>query len=60
MSADAVLDYYDGIVALVQGKVKQAAGVAELDAALHDTLVGVWLAYDGERMSADVRMPHRQ
>jgi DNA invertase Pin-like site-specific DNA recombinase len=56
LSADAVLDYYNGIVALVQGKVKQAAGVAEINAALHDGLVGVWLACDGEELSAEVRM----
>jgi DNA invertase Pin-like site-specific DNA recombinase len=43
---DAVLDYYNQLVDLVQGRVKQARGAAELNAALHDVFAGVWMAME--------------
>ena len=56
INADGVLDWYTRIRDLVRGRIMKADGVAEINAALHDSLMGVWLAYDGETLTADVRM----
>jgi hypothetical protein len=54
LSADGILDFYNGIVDLVKGRIARAKGIAEINAALHDSLTGVWLSYDGETLTADV------
>jgi hypothetical protein len=41
--ADALIDFYTGIRDLIQGRVKQAHGAAELHAALAEVLAGVWM-----------------
>jgi hypothetical protein len=56
LSGDLVLDWYSGVVDVIQGRVAKAQGIAEINAALHDSLVGVWLAYDGITLSADIRL----
>ena len=56
ISADGVLDWYARIRDLVQGRLAKAEGVAEMNAALHDSLLGVWLAYDGETLTADIKV----
>jgi hypothetical protein len=56
LSADAVLDWYGRMRDLVTGSMARADGVAEINAALHDSLMGVWMAYDGETLRADVRI----
>jgi DNA invertase Pin-like site-specific DNA recombinase len=56
VSADGVLDFYTRLRDLVSGRVARADGVAEINAILHDSLRGIWLAYDGETLSADIRV----
>jgi DNA invertase Pin-like site-specific DNA recombinase len=56
LSADAVLDFYNGVVDVIQGRVAKAQGIAEVNQALHDSLLGVWLGYDGKTLSADIRL----
>ncbi|HET7047531.1 MAG TPA: hypothetical protein VFI54_04605, partial [Solirubrobacteraceae bacterium] len=56
ISADGVLDFYARIRDLVQGRVMQADGIVEINAALHDSLAGVWLSYDGEALSAGIKV----
>jgi hypothetical protein len=51
-----VLDFYNRIVDLIQGRVVQADGVAEINAALDDSLLGVWLGYDGQTLTADIQV----
>ena len=34
----------------------KAEGIAEINAALRDSLIGVWLAYDGDTLTADIRV----
>jgi hypothetical protein len=41
--ADALIDFYTSIRDLVQGRVRQAKGAAELHTALADVLAGVWM-----------------
>ena len=56
LSADSVLDFYNRIVDVVQGRIAKADGVAEINAVLHDTLLGVWLGYDGRTLTADIEV----
>ena len=56
INADGVLDWYARIRDLVGGRIAKADGVAEINAALHDSLMGVWLAYDGETLTADIKV----
>jgi DNA invertase Pin-like site-specific DNA recombinase len=56
LDSDAVLDFYTGIVDLVQGRIAKARGIDEVNAALHDSLAGVWLRFDGEALRAEVRL----
>ena len=56
LSVDGVLDFYDRLVDLVKGRVAKADGIAEINAALHDSLLGVWLTYDGETLTADIEV----
>lgn len=56
LSADSVLDFYNRIVDVVQGRIAKADGVAEINAVLHDTLLGVWLGYDGRTLTADIKV----
>jgi DNA invertase Pin-like site-specific DNA recombinase len=55
-SLDAALDFYNGIVELIGGRVRRASGGAELNAALRDALAGVWLEMTPEHFRADVRL----
>jgi hypothetical protein len=55
-NTDAVLDLYNELHDLVSGKIARARGVAEVNAALHDSLMGVWLGFDGETLTAEVRL----
>ena len=56
LSVDGVLDFYDRLVDLVKGRVAKADGIAEINAALHDSLLGVWLTYDGDTLTADIEV----
>ena len=56
LAADQVLDYYNRLVDLVNGNLTRARGVVEISAALHDSLVGVWLGYDGDTLSAEIQL----
>lgn len=56
INADGVLDWYTRIRDLVRGRIAKAEGIAEINAALHDSLMGVWLAYDGETLTADIKV----
>jgi hypothetical protein len=56
VSADGVLDFYARIRDLVKGRVAQAEGIAEINAALHDSLMGVWMSYDGDALSAGIKV----
>lgn len=53
---DAALDYYGRLVDLVQGKVKQAEGAADLNRALHEVLAGLWIELVGDRLEAEFRL----
>ena len=55
-TADAALDFYNRIVDVVAGRVAQADGIAEINAVLHDTLLGVSLGFDGETLMADIQV----
>ena len=55
-SADSALDFYNRIVDVVHGRVAKAQGVADINAVLHDTLLGVWLGFDGRTMTADIKV----
>jgi hypothetical protein len=54
--SDALMAYYAGIVDLVQGRVAQADGAAEVNRALHESLTGVWLAYDAQMLTAEIEL----
>jgi DNA invertase Pin-like site-specific DNA recombinase len=56
IDSNAVLDFYTGIVDLVNGKIAKANGITEINAALHDSLAGVWLRIDGEALRAEVSL----
>ena len=43
---DAALDFYNRIVDLIQGRVNQAKGAQELNAALADVLSGIWMSLE--------------
>jgi site-specific DNA recombinase len=55
-NVDGALDFYNGVRDLVQGRIAKAEGVAEINAALHDSLTGVWLRFDGERLTAEFKL----
>lgn len=46
---DAALDFYMGLVGLVQGKLSEASGAPELNAALHEVVTGIWFEVEPER-----------
>ena len=46
---DAALDFYNGLVELVQGRVQQAEGARELHDALTTVLAGLWAEVDEDR-----------
>ena len=50
---DAALDFYNGLVALIQGRVAEAKGALELNTALHEMLAGIWMALDDGQLRAD-------
>lgn len=56
LAGDAVLAYYEGIVDVVQGRIAKAEGVREINAALHESLTGIWLSYDGRTLKADIKL----
>jgi DNA invertase Pin-like site-specific DNA recombinase len=56
LDANAIVAFYQGLVDLVTGKVANADGAAEVNRALHESLTGVWLAYDGKTLTAEVRL----
>ena len=56
VAADAALDFYNAVVDLVEGRIAQASGVADINAALHDSLTGVWLGFDDKTLMAEVRL----
>lgn len=53
---DAALDYYGRLVDLVSGKVNQAAGARELNAALSTVIAGSWMALDDGVLHAHFRL----
>ncbi len=55
-TADAALDFYNRIVDVVAGRVAQADGIAEINAVLHDSLLGVSLGFDGRTLTADIQV----
>jgi hypothetical protein len=46
---DAALDFYTGLLDLVQGQVRQADGTAELNQALSTVLAGLWAEVEPDR-----------
>jgi hypothetical protein len=46
---DAALDFYNGLVDAIQGRIKQAPGVQELNEALASVLAGLWCELDPDR-----------
>jgi hypothetical protein len=54
VNPNAAINFYAGIVDVVQGRIARASGIKEVNAALHDVLTGVWLSYDGQVLTADV------
>jgi DNA invertase Pin-like site-specific DNA recombinase len=58
-SLDAIFDFYDGLRDLILGRVKQARGARELNAALADVLAGVWLRIDGGLLQAEFELRKR-
>jgi DNA invertase Pin-like site-specific DNA recombinase len=53
---DAALDFYGELVDLVQGRINQARGAAELNRALGQVLAGLWMELDGDRLKAGFRL----
>jgi hypothetical protein len=56
LDSDAITAFYAGIVDLVHGRIAKANGVAEVNAALHDSLTGVWMRFDGDTLHAEIRL----
>lgn len=56
LDSDAITAFYQGLVDLVKGRVANAEGAAEVNRALHESLAGVWMAYDGKTLTAEVRL----
>jgi len=50
---DEVVAFYEGLVALIQGRVDQAEGASELNAVLHDVLGGIWMAVADGQLKAE-------
>src|SRR5215218_2795945 len=46
---DAALDYYNGLVDHVQGRIRQAEGAADLNRALGQVLSGLWTEIEEDR-----------
>jgi DNA invertase Pin-like site-specific DNA recombinase len=46
---DAVLDFYNGLVDVIHGRIEQAPGIAELNEALASVLAGLWCELDPDR-----------
>lgn len=61
---DAALDFYTGLLDLVQGKVRQARGTVELNRALGQVLAGLWAEVEPERdrllVEFELRAPTEQ
>ena len=53
---DAALDFYGELVDLVQGRIKQASGAADLNRALRQVLAGLWVAVEDNRLEADFQL----
>jgi DNA invertase Pin-like site-specific DNA recombinase len=53
---DDAVAYYAAIVQQVQGRIKRADGIAEINAALRDTLASVTLGYDGKTLTAEISL----
>jgi DNA invertase Pin-like site-specific DNA recombinase len=56
LDGDAVLAYYRGVVEVVEGRIAKAEGIAEINAALHESLTGIWLSFDGRSLTAAIRL----
>jgi DNA invertase Pin-like site-specific DNA recombinase len=46
---DAVLDFYNSVVEVIQGRIQQANGIFELNEALASVLAGLWCELDPDR-----------
>ena len=46
---DATLDYYNKIVGVIQGRIKNAEGARQLGQALSSVLAGLWMEFETER-----------
>jgi DNA invertase Pin-like site-specific DNA recombinase len=53
---DAALDYYNAIVGVIEGKVRAAKGVKELNAALASVIAGVWLSVEDGTLHAEFQL----
>jgi hypothetical protein len=53
---DAALDFYTGLVDLVQGRVQQARGTEELNQALSQVIAGLWADLDGATLHAEFEL----
>jgi DNA invertase Pin-like site-specific DNA recombinase len=56
LDGDAVLAYYRGVVDVVEGRIAKAEGIGEINAALHESLTGIWLSFDGRELTAAIRL----
>ena len=56
---DALLDFYNGLIDQVQGRIRQAEGAADLNRALHQVLAGLWVEHDVEKRWLLVRFELR-
>lgn len=46
---DAALDFYEGLVDAIEGRIKQTSGIEELNQALASVLAGLWCELDPDR-----------
>ena len=55
-SVDATLDYYNAVVDLIDGKVKEAHGAREVNVALASMIRGIWMAVANGRLRAEFQL----
>ena len=60
VDADAALDFYNGLVETVQGRVLGARGVGELNEALGSVLAGLWCHVEDGQLHVDFILRRNQ
>jgi DNA invertase Pin-like site-specific DNA recombinase len=54
--ADAALDYYIAIREVIEGKLRAAKGIKELNAALASVIAGIWMEFDAHKLHAEFEL----